>query len=154
LSWFRFYFKPLCEPLRNPALVQQFNTVCLLLFLGPDWRHVSLKEFMNCERNLATNRQTRMLSDLRAVNCTGKGFSVEEKDRIMLETAKQNLQVYCIIAVCVRYSIRYFNRNKLLAIHVWQNCKQRNKIFTLLIAALLNSYLLAELSRWTYFNYC
>ena len=52
-----------------------------------------LEDFMNCKQNLATNRQTRMLANLHAINCTGKGFSVEEKDRIMLDTAKQNLKV-------------------------------------------------------------
>ena len=34
-----------------------------------DWTGVELDEFMDCPFNLATNRQTRMLADLKLVNC-------------------------------------------------------------------------------------
>ena len=61
--------------------------------LGENWSGVTLDEFMDCEDNLAHNRQTRMLSNLRAINCTGEGFNDDEKDKIMLETAKKNLKV-------------------------------------------------------------
>ena len=31
---------------------------------GEDWEDVSLDEFIDCEHNMASNRQTRMLADL------------------------------------------------------------------------------------------
>lgn len=40
----------------------------------------------------AANRQTRMLSDLALVNCYNKtAMSAQERDRIMLDSAKRNL---------------------------------------------------------------
>ena len=40
----------------------------------------------------ANNRQTRMLANLELVNCYNKtGMESEERDRIMLESAKENL---------------------------------------------------------------
>ena len=47
---------------------------------------------MACESNLARNRQTRMLADLTLVGCYNTtAMSQEQRDRIMLESAKQNL---------------------------------------------------------------
>ena len=62
-------------------------------YAGDDWMNVSLAEFMACRQNYAINRQTRMLADLREINCTGEGFDPLERDRIMLKTAKSNLLV-------------------------------------------------------------
>ncbi len=57
-----------------------------------DWLGVELEEFMACESNLANNRQTRMLADLRLVNCYNRtGMSEEERDRVLLASAKRNL---------------------------------------------------------------
>lgn len=64
---------------------------------GANWTGVELDDFMDCRYNLAHNRQTRMLADLSLVGCynstlTGvKGSHHEETDRIMLQSAKQNL---------------------------------------------------------------
>ncbi|XP_031624711.1 heparan-sulfate 6-O-sulfotransferase 2 [Contarinia nasturtii] len=56
------------------------------------WVGVNLEEFMDCDSNLATNRQTRMLSDLALVGCYNKtSMSAHERDRIMLASAKKNL---------------------------------------------------------------
>ena len=53
---------------------------------------VTLKEFMDCKHNLAFNRQTRMLANLSKVNCYNtSGLTPSERDRLMLESAKQNL---------------------------------------------------------------
>lgn len=53
---------------------------------------VSLEEFTSCDSNLATNRQTRMLSDLALVGCYNKSsMPAHERDRIMLASAKRNL---------------------------------------------------------------
>ena len=47
---------------------------------------------MACRYNLASNRQTRMLADLSLVGCYNSSMSIVERDRIMLASAKQNLQ--------------------------------------------------------------
>lgn len=61
-------------------------------YTGEDWMDATLDEFTDCESNLATNRQTRMLADLALVNCYNKtGMSSEERDKIMLSSAKRNL---------------------------------------------------------------
>lgn len=66
-----------------------------LCFEGSSWRNVNLSEFLNCPHNLAFNRQTRMLANLNEVGCysleklTSRG---REQEKIMLESAKQNLQ--------------------------------------------------------------
>merc|ERR1719361_3122212 len=58
-----------------------------------DWSDVSLEEFMNCSSNLANNRQTRMLADLRLVHCYNTSFmSSKARDMIMLNSAKTNLE--------------------------------------------------------------
>lgn len=58
-----------------------------------DWSDVSLQEFMNCSSNLANNRQTRMLADLRLVHCYNTSFmSSKARDMIMLNSAKTNLE--------------------------------------------------------------
>ena len=50
-----------------------------------NWQNVTLNEFMSCEYNLANNRQTRMLSNLKT-GCENIS------DRIMLQQAKKNLE--------------------------------------------------------------
>merc|ERR1712173_441444 len=58
-----------------------------------DWFGVELPEFMNCTSNLATNRQTRMLADLKLVNCYDTTtMSSKARDLIMLNSAKTNLR--------------------------------------------------------------
>lgn len=64
----------------------------VLFFAGENWTGVQLDEFMRCDSNLATNRQTRMLSDLALVGCYNKtAMPAHERDRIMLASAKRNL---------------------------------------------------------------
>lgn len=47
---------------------------------------------MDCESNLAANRQTRMLADLELVGCYNKQYLPRaERDRVMLASAKKNL---------------------------------------------------------------
>lgn len=59
-----------------------------------DSSQVTLEQFLNCDQNLAINRQTRMLSDLALLNCY-QNFSAtnqsKTKDLIMLSSAKSNL---------------------------------------------------------------
>ncbi|XP_014210412.1 heparan-sulfate 6-O-sulfotransferase 2 [Copidosoma floridanum] len=59
---------------------------------GINWQGVSLEEFMACPYNLANNRQTRMLADLSLIGCYNSSLSPEERDRLMLASAKRNLK--------------------------------------------------------------
>lgn len=62
-------------------------------YQGENWEGVSLEEFMHCESNLAVNRQTRMLADLELIGCYNSAYLPRaERDRIMLASAKRNLQ--------------------------------------------------------------
>ncbi|CAH1781990.1 unnamed protein product [Owenia fusiformis] len=57
------------------------------------WKNVALDEFINCPGNLAINRQTRMLANLSLVDCYNTStIPKPERDRIMLESAKNNLK--------------------------------------------------------------
>jgi len=47
---------------------------------------------MECPYNLARNRQTRMLADLSIVGCYNSTLSKTDRDRLMLASAKHNLQ--------------------------------------------------------------
>ena len=84
----------------------ELTTKC---FEGEDWSEVTLEEFLNCDHNLAFNRQTRMLADLSLVGCYKNIFNLTETHldrqfittfpnedqtpafRVMLESAKENL---------------------------------------------------------------
>lgn len=58
---------------------------------GANWTGVELDEFMDCPYNLAHNRQTRMLADLTLAGCYNSTKDQHERDRILLQSAKQNL---------------------------------------------------------------
>eukprot|EP00096_Caligus_rogercresseyi_P012069 TRINITY_DN4954_c0_g1_i1.p1 TRINITY_DN4954_c0_g1~~TRINITY_DN4954_c0_g1_i1.p1 ORF type:complete len:384 (+),score=100.18 TRINITY_DN4954_c0_g1_i1:214-1365(+) len=57
-----------------------------------NWEDVSLEEFMDCPSNLAVNRMTRMLADLTLVNCYASPSYSQERDAILLRSAKENLE--------------------------------------------------------------
>ncbi|XP_029677444.1 heparan-sulfate 6-O-sulfotransferase 2 [Formica exsecta] len=59
---------------------------------GSSWKNVTLEQFMACSYNLASNRQTRMLADLSIVGCYNSTLSSTDRDRLMLASAKHNLQ--------------------------------------------------------------
>lgn len=62
-------------------------------YQGDNWEGVELDEFINCDSNLAANRQTRMLADLELIGCYDKTYmQKKDRDRIMLASAKKNLQ--------------------------------------------------------------
>lgn len=62
------------------------------LISGEDWSGVSLDDFMNCQSNLATNRQVRMLANLSLVHCYNRtAMSEEVRNSILLQSAKDNL---------------------------------------------------------------
>lgn len=61
-------------------------------YKGRNWFNVSLNEFLDCEHNLAPNRQTRMLADLNLVQCFNKSaMDSDLRDQIMLQSAKEHL---------------------------------------------------------------
>ncbi|XP_071092858.1 heparan-sulfate 6-O-sulfotransferase 3-B-like [Haliotis cracherodii] len=60
-----------------------------------DWKNVTLHEFMECQSNLAVNRQTRMLANLSIVDCyntSASGWTFDERQYLMLASAKENLK--------------------------------------------------------------
>ncbi|VEN34206.1 unnamed protein product [Callosobruchus maculatus] len=60
---------------------------------GENWGGVELDEFIACKSNLAANRQTRMLADLELIGCYDQSYMPkQDRDRIMLASAKKNLQ--------------------------------------------------------------
>lgn len=63
-------------------------------YAGDDWEGVTLNQFLDCDSNMAANRQTRMLADLHLVNCYSlrPGMSAQQRDQIMLASAKTNLR--------------------------------------------------------------
>lgn len=66
--------------------------ICAVYVLGENWMGVSFDEFSSCDSNLATNRQTRMMSDLSLIGCYNKSsMPGHERNRIMLASAKRNL---------------------------------------------------------------
>ncbi|KAF7490130.1 Heparan-sulfate 6-O-sulfotransferase 2 [Sarcoptes scabiei] len=70
-------------------------------FKGSNWKNVSFDEFLSCQNNLAFNRQTRMLADLSLVGCYNKSvMSPEERDSVMLFSAKQNLKRMSFFGLC------------------------------------------------------
>ena len=62
-------------------------------YQGDIWYVKNIDEFMNCKSNLAINRQTRMLADLRLVGCYNMSALLKHRrDNIILESAKKNLR--------------------------------------------------------------
>ena len=83
--------------LKEPAMCDGRRTitdkVSNLAPCGQDWMSISLGNFTECERNPAKNRQTRMLADLTLADCDNiTGMASHEREKIMLESAKENLQ--------------------------------------------------------------
>jgi len=62
-------------------------------YSGDSWQGVSLDQFSGCESNMAFNRQTRMLANLRLVDCYNTtAMTPSQRDQVMLESAKANLR--------------------------------------------------------------
>ena len=61
-------------------------------YQNSSWKDVSLKEFMQCPYNLATNRQTHMIASLGDFGCANlTHLTPEARDTVILESAKANL---------------------------------------------------------------
>jgi hypothetical protein len=64
------------------------------------WVNVTIEKFMACSSNWGNNRQTRMLSDLESLGCYGnKLHPPEEKARLMLQSAKDNLRNFAFFGL-------------------------------------------------------
>lgn len=69
-------------------------------FVGKNLSEITLKEFMGCPWNLAINRQSRMLADLRLVNCYDTSTMPKSKrNEIILQSAKRNLKKMAYFAL-------------------------------------------------------
>jgi len=68
-----------------------------------DWEGVSLDQFNGCTTNMAFNRQTRMLADLRLVHCyNDTAMPARDRDRAMLASAKANLRNMAFFGMTAR----------------------------------------------------
>lgn len=80
------------------------------LFLAENWLGVQLDEFMSCDSNLATNRQTRMMSDLALIGCYNRtAMPANERDRVMLASAKRNLASMAYFGLTEYQKVNYRN---------------------------------------------
>lgn len=69
-------------------------------YTGENWTDVTLPEFLKCSSNLAINRQTRMLADLRLVGCYNRNaISRERREEILLQSAMKNLDSMAYFAL-------------------------------------------------------
>lgn len=76
---------------------------------GENWLGVKLEEFADCDSNLAANRQTRMLADLALVGCYNTTYIPrDERDRIMLASAKRNLAAMAYFGLTEFQKVTYF----------------------------------------------
>jgi len=66
---------------------------------------------MACPYNLANNRQTRMLADLSIVGCYNSSLSSADRDRLMLASAKHNLQFMPFFMLTEYQKVREINLN-------------------------------------------
>ena len=65
----------------------------LLSCTGSNWTGVSLNEFLSCRHNLAHDRQTRMLADLRPLGCyNSSALPATLRRRLLLRSAANNLR--------------------------------------------------------------
>ncbi|XP_054712177.1 heparan-sulfate 6-O-sulfotransferase 2-like [Uloborus diversus] len=60
-------------------------------FNNEELANLTLDHFIKCRHNLAINRQARMLSDLALVGCYNSSLSKQDRDLIILTSAKNNL---------------------------------------------------------------
>uniref|UniRef100_A0A1I7T798 Heparan-sulfate 6-O-sulfotransferase n=1 Tax=Caenorhabditis tropicalis TaxID=1561998 RepID=A0A1I7T798_9PELO len=118
----------------KPASVNDLPT-CFDPRIG--WEGVSLEEFISCPYNLAFNRQTRMLSNLSLVGCYEhlKKPSYEQ-DKIMMESAKENLRNMAFFGIKERmddsqfYFENTFGMKFSRKMSVWGKSKSNDTVLT------------------------
>ena len=78
-------------------------------FADANWRGVQLDTFVACRTNLATNRQTRMLADLRTVHCYNmSAVREDERNAALLQSAQHNLEAFAYFGVTEFLSLSQF----------------------------------------------
>jgi len=95
---------------------------------GENWEGVTLDEFMACPYNLANNRQTRMLADLTLVGCYNRSAFADpaERDRIMLQSAMDNLRSTVFFGLTERQVDSQHLFEDAFPIHFVEDFVQRN----------------------------
>lgn len=84
----------------NKNFIAMTNLIFSFHISGEDWQDVSFTEFTSCPSNMANNRQTRMLADLKLINCYDRWLNsslnssqIAAIEQVMLKSAIKNLQV-------------------------------------------------------------
>jgi len=86
---------------------------CYGYHTGSNWTGVSLGEFLSCRHNLAHDRQTRMLADLRPLGCYNtSALPSATRRRLLLRGAATNLRQMAFFGLTERLgdSARLFQR--------------------------------------------
>lgn len=88
-------------------------------------------EFMACKHNLAINRQTRMLANLSKANCyNSTGMTEEERNSIILESAKENLMDMAFFGLSEYQNYTQFLFEHTLNLHFVEDFKQHESTHT------------------------
>ncbi|CAJ0584008.1 unnamed protein product, partial [Mesorhabditis spiculigera] len=101
------------------------------------WDGVTLDEFLDCPHNLAFNRQTRMLADLTKIGCYSNKLPAAERDRIMLESAKENLRGLAYFGIKEKMEESQFLFQRLFGLRFtkklseWSKSKSNNTVVSL-----------------------
>jgi heparan sulfate 6-O-sulfotransferase HS6ST1 len=78
-------------------------------YSGNDWKNVKLNDYINCNVNLAINRQTRMLADLSKVGCFNNEMKNRtEYEKMLLESAIYNLNRLAFYGILEYQNISQF----------------------------------------------
>ena len=85
----------------------------IMYYAGSNWTGVSLDEFLSCRHNLAHDRQTRMLADLRPLGCyNSSALPPSVRRPLLLRSAASNLRRMAFFGLTERLadSARLFER--------------------------------------------
>uniref|UniRef100_T1IVF7 Heparan-sulfate 6-O-sulfotransferase n=1 Tax=Strigamia maritima TaxID=126957 RepID=T1IVF7_STRMM len=114
-------------------------------FQDETWDDVQLDEFMSCKSNLAINRQTRMLANLDLVGCYNTSLMTpEERDTIMLSSAKENVRKMAFFGLCEHQLINQYLFENIFDMHFLTQFRQFNETH---VATLLKSVSTAQVEQ-------
>lgn len=117
-------------------------------YSGPDWRDVTIEQFISCPFNLGINRQTRMLADLTLVGCYNTSImSHKERDIILLASAKENLRRMAFFGLSEYQKISQYLFESTFHLHFLQPFVQLNETHSSVTMNRLNPQLLAKIRK-------
>lgn len=117
------------------------NVSSLRPLTGDNWLGVQLDEFAKCESNLATNRQTRMMSDLALVGCYNRtSMPKQERDSIMLASAKRNLASMAYFGLTEYQKVKSSHSSNIKS----QFIKFESRFFSFFFATQISQYVFEE----------